>query len=254
MMQVYPLKSDIAKQGDSLLDLFSTALSKNHLQLRKNDVVAVSSKIVGLTENRIRKLDKAKPTTEARVLAKRFSLDPFFAQLILEESDKVVGGVERVLLTVKNGDAVANAGIDRKNAPLDSVVLWPKNPDLSAHKLRRRLKKRFGKDVAVVIVDSRVTPMRLGTTGLAIGLSGFRPVEDVRGTKDLSGKPVEITLRAIADGIAATAQLVMGEAAERKPFVIIRGGPVHIVTGESIRRAKLPWKDCLYMSQVIKNN
>lgn len=254
MMEVYPLKSDLLKQGDSLLELFSTALSKNHLQLMKDDVVVVSSKIVGLSENRIRNLDGARPMTEAKALAKRFSLDPFFAQLVLDEADRVVGGVKGALLTVKNGDAVANAGIDRKNAPGNSVVLWPKNPDLSAHNLRRQIKKRFGKDVAVVIVDSRVTPMRLGTTGLAIGLSGFRPVEDVRGTKDLSGRTVEITLRAVADGIAATAQLVMGEAAERKPFVVIRGGPVRIVKGESIRGAKLPWNRCLYMSQVNKNN
>ena len=254
MMEVYPLKSDLLKQGDSLLELFSTALSKNHLQLMKDDVVVVSSKIVGLSENRIRNLDGARPTTEAKALAKRFSLDPFFTQLILEEADAVVGGVKGALLTVKKGDAVANAGIDRKNAPGNSVVLWPRNPDLSARSLRRQIKKRFGKDVAVVIVDSRVTPMRLGTTGLAIGLSGFRPVEDVRGTKDLSGRTVEITLRAVADGIAATAQLVMGEAAERKPFVVIRGAPVRFVKGESIRGAKLPWNQCLYMSKMNKNN
>ena len=253
-MEVYPLKSDFVRQGDSLLTVFSTALSKNNLQLRKNDIVAVSSKIVGISENRIRSLNEARPTVDARALARKFSLDPSFSQLVLDEADIIVGGVKGALLTIKNGNAVANAGIDRKNAPGDSVVLWPKNPDLSARNLRRRIKKRFGKDVAVLIVDSRVTPMRLGTTGLAIGLSGFRPVEDVRGTRDISGRTVEITLRAVADGIAATAQLVMGEAAERNPFVVIRGGPIRIVKGESIRRARLPWNQCLYMSQVNKDN
>src|SRR5207302_11131690 len=103
------------------------------------------------------------------------------------------------LLSVKNGNAVANAGIDRKNAPEGAVVLWPRNADLSAKKIRQSIRRKSGKNVGVVIVDSRVSPLRLGTTGFAIGYAGFEPVEDLRGGVDLFGRRIEITFRAIAE-------------------------------------------------------
>ena len=253
-MIVYPLESGQVKPGDSILETFSAALARSRVHLKTNDVVAVSSKIIAISENRIRTVETVNPSNEAKTLAKRSDLNPRFVQAVIDEADWIVGGVRGTLLTVKNGDAVANAGIDRKNAPEKSIVLWPRDSDRSARNLRRHIKKRFGKDVGVVIVDSRVTPLRLGTTGLAIGSAGFKPIEDVRGTRDLSGREVEITRRAIADGIAATAQLVMGEAAERKPFVIVRRGPVHLDGDSSIRGAKLDWSQCLFMSQITKNN
>lgn len=240
--------------GDSIFATFSDSLARKRLRLKTDDIVAVSSKVVGISENRILRIDNLRPSREARKLAKRFNLSPFFTQAVVGEADRIVGGVNGALLTVKNSDAVANAGIDRKNAPDNSVVLWPINPDRSALGLRQLIWKKFGKKVGVVIVDSRVTPMRLGTTGLAIGLAGFEPVDDVRGTKDLSDRSIQITRRALADGIAATAQLVMGEAAERKPFVVIRGAPVRMNGNASIRRAKLKWSRCLFMSQIMTNN
>jgi coenzyme F420-0:L-glutamate ligase / coenzyme F420-1:gamma-L-glutamate ligase len=250
-MLVYSLKSDLARPGDSILELLSGALARTHLRLRTHDVVAVSSKVVGISQQRIVSLQSIGATRDARILARRFSLTPSFAQIVLDESDEVIGGVKGTLLTIKNGDAVANAGVDRKNAPRDSVVLWPENADAVARKLRAQIKRRFGKDVGVVIVDSRVTPLRLGTTGFAIGSAGFQPVEDIRGTRDLSGRRVEITFHATADGIAAAAQLVMGEVSERRPFAIIRGAPVRIGNNAGIIRAKLASDQCLFMSQII---
>jgi coenzyme F420-0:L-glutamate ligase len=160
--------------------------------------------------------------------------------------------VKGALLTVKNGDAVANAGIDRKNAPDGAVVLWPRNADLSARKIRQSIRLKSGKNVGVVVADSRVSPLRLGTTGFAIGCAGFEPVEDLRGGVDLFGRRIEITFRAIADGIAASAQLVMGEASDRTPFAIVRDAPVVLSNGHGIRAAKLAWNRCLYMSQIAR--
>jgi coenzyme F420-0:L-glutamate ligase len=248
---VYSLKSDLARPGDSILKLLSGALATTHVRLRTHDVVAVSSKVVGLSQQRIISLQSVTTTRDARELARRFSLTPSFAQIVLDEADEVIGGVKGTLLTIKNGDAVANAGVDRKNAPKNSVVLWPENPDAVARKLRGQVKRRFGKDVGIVIVDSRVTPLRLGTTGFAIGSAGFQPVEDIRGTRDLSGRRVKITFHATADGIAAAAQLVMGEASERQPFAIIREAPVRISNNAGIARAKLAGDQCLFMSQFM---
>jgi coenzyme F420-0:L-glutamate ligase len=151
---------------------------------------------------------------------------------------------------VKNGDAVANAGIDQKNAPEGAVVLWPLNADLSAKNIRRSIRRKSGKNVGVVIVDSRVSPLRLGTTGFAIGCAGFESIEDIRGRVDLFSRRIEITVRAIADGIAAAAQLVMGEAADRVPFAIVRDAPATFGSERGIRSTKLAWNQCLYMSQI----
>lgn len=249
-MIVYPIRSNLAKPGDSVPELFSDAIARTHLRLKSRDIVAISSKIVGITENRIRYLDSIRPGSEARSLARKYTLAPAFAQAVLDESDTVVGGVKGALLTVKIGDAVANAGIDRKNAPEGAVVLWPRNPDLSARSIRRSIQRKSGRNVGVVIVDSRVSPLRLGTTGFAIGCAGFEPIEDMRGRVDLSGRRIEITLRAIADGIAAAAQLVMGEAADRIPFAIVRDTPVTFGSARGIRSAKLAWNQCLYMSHI----
>ena len=249
-MIVYPIRSNLAKPGDSVPELFSDAIARTHLRLKSGDIVAISSKIVGITENRIRYLDSIRPGSEARSLARKYTLAPAFAQAVLDESDTVVGGVKGALLTVKIGDAVANAGIDRKNAPEGAVVLWPRNPDLSARSIRRSIQRKSGRNVGVVIVDSRVSPLRRGTTGFAIGCAGFEPIEDMRGRVDLSGRRIEITLRAIADGIAAAAQLVMGEAADRIPFAIVRDTPVTFGSARGIRSAKLAWNQCLYMSHI----
>jgi len=251
---VYPIRSNLTKPGDAIPELFSKALARNRMRVESKDIVAVSSKIVGIAENRIRYLDSIKPGPKARSLARKHSLTPAFAQAVLDEADLVVGGVKGALLTVKNGDAVANAGIDRKNAPEGAIVLWPRNADLSAKKIRQSIRRKSGNNVGVVIVDSRVSPLRLGTTGFAIGCAGFEPVEDLRGGVDLFGRRIEITFRAIADGIAASAQFVMGEASDQIPFAIVRDAPVNLSNGHGIRSAKLVWNRCLYMSQIPSPN
>ena len=253
-MIVHPIRSSLARPGDSILDLLSNGLANSRVRLKTRDIVAVSSKIVGISENRILYLEGVRPGSKARRLARKHSLTAAFAQAVLDEADIVVGGVKGALLTVKNGDAVANAGIDRKNAPEGAIVLWPRNADLSAENIRRSIRRKSGKNVGVVIVDSRVSPLRLGTTGFAVGSAGFEPVEDLRGRVDLFGRRIEITVRAIADGVAAAAQLVMGEAADRVPFAIVRDAPVGFDSRRFIRSAKLAWNQCLYMSQISRAN
>src|SRR4029077_20463281 len=205
---------------------------------------------VSISERNIVSLSEIRPTALAMKLGRRFEMLPEFAQVVLNEADAVYGGVPGVLLTLKNGDAIANSGVDRKNAPDDSVIPWPLDPHRSAERIRRSLNRKLRKRIGVVIVDSRVTPLRLGTIGLAIASSGFQPVKDSRGTKDLYGRKVRITLQAIADGIAGAAQLLMGETRETVPFVLFRGAPVQLGSGKRSDSMTLPIKDCLYMSQV----
>ena len=249
-MQLYAIKSKLFLPGDSVAARFVEALSVARLRVKNGDVVAVASKVVSLSERNIVSLAKVQPTVLARRLGRRFGILPEFVQVVLDESDAVYGGVPGVLLTLKNGDAVANSGVDRKNAPGDSVIPWPGDPHHSAETIRRAISRRLGKRVGVVIVDSRVTPLRLGTIGLAIACSGFPPVRDSRGTKDLYGRRALITLQALADGIAGAAHLLMGETREIIPFVLARGAPVRLDSRKGSDSMTLPVKDCLFMSQM----
>jgi coenzyme F420-0:L-glutamate ligase len=249
-LQLYPLRSRLVLSGDSIIERLIEALAAAKLGVKNGDIIAIASKVVSLSERNVVPLAKVKPTISARRLSRRFGLPPEFAQVVLDEAEAVYGGVRGVLLTLKNGDAVANSGVDRKNAPGESVIPWPVKPQRSAETIRRIVNQKFGKKVGVVIVDSRVTPLRLGTVGLAIACSGFQPVSDARGTRDLYGREVVMTLQSLADGIAGAAHLLMGETRETIPFVLIRGAPVRLAAGKRAGVMTLPVKDCLFMSQM----
>ena len=163
--------------------------------------------------------------------------DPRAVELILRESTAVSRQAPGVLVVRHRlGFVVANAGIDASNAvPPDAppgsgpwALLLPEAPDASAAAIRaRRRGRRRGRSVGVVITDSFGRPFRLGTVGVAIGVSGLPPVWDRRGEPDLFGRPLENTITALADQVAAVADLVAGQAAERRPLVLVRGLGFH---------------------------
>jgi coenzyme F420-0:L-glutamate ligase/coenzyme F420-1:gamma-L-glutamate ligase len=252
-MEVYPLKSTLLEPADSLEDSIANALRLARVKPRNGDIIAVASKVVAISEGNIVRLSRVHPSRNARELAHRYKMDPRFVQIVLDESDKVYSGVRGALLTLKDGDAVANAGADQKNAPLGYAVLWPRNSDRTSRLLRSQLERRYRKKLAVLIVDSRVTPLRLGTIGLALGSAGFPPIRDLRGSSDLYGRRARITVHALADGLASVAHLVMGESEEQMPFVLIRNLPA-VVDGRNRSRKSLllPAKECLYMSNIIR--
>jgi coenzyme F420-0:L-glutamate ligase len=172
-------------------------------------------------------------------------MDQRLGAIVLEEADRILGGVRGFLLTVKNGILTANAGIDLKNCPPGTAILWPKNADRSAALLRKRLEKRYSARLGVIVVDSRVTAMRLGTVGLAIGVSGLAPVSDHRGTSDIYGRKAKITQTNVADDLASSAHLLMGETNQRIGVVIARGVPVSLRDVDGSRRARLNATRCL---------
>ncbi len=253
-MEVYPLKSSLILPGDSLIGRVEKALTRARIRLRNRDIVAVASKVVALSEGRTRQLSSVKAQPTAVKLGRKYSMSPEFAQVVVDEAEEIYGGVPGALLTLKNGHAVANAGVDQKNAPIGWVVLWPVDPEASARRLQEALRERTGKRLGVVIVDSRVTPLRLGTVGLSIGSAGFRRVRDFRGKPDLYGRRARITLQAMSDGVAGAAQLLMGEAKEAVPFVLVRGAPVEFDEGHRGRSEKMRLKDCLYMAQISRQS
>lgn len=249
-MQLSALRSQLIRPGDSLPKRLLESLSRARLRVKNGDIVAVASKVVSVAERNILPLRTIEPTGLAHKLGRRFHLPPNFVQIVVDEADDLYSGVPGVLLTIKNGDATANSGVDRKNAPPQTVIPWPSDPHRSAEKIRRAIDQKLGKKIGVIIVDSRVTPLRLGTVGVAIACSGFQPVRDERGVKDLYGRKVSITFHALADGIAAAAQLLMGETRETIPFVLVRDAPVKLADDDQLMTMTLPVEDCLYMSQI----
>jgi F420-0:gamma-glutamyl ligase len=174
------------------------------------------------------------------------------AAVVIDEAEQVLGGVNGFLLTVKNGILTPNAGVDLKNSPPGTATLWPINPDRSAHQLRRNLERRYKTTIGVEIVDSHVTPLRLGTVGLALAVSGFVPIRDQRGIRDIFGRSIRVTQANVADDMAAAAHSLMGESAERVGAVLIRGAPVEACGRGNSDVIKLSPKKCLIGNQLSR--
>jgi coenzyme F420-0:L-glutamate ligase len=248
-MRLFAVRTKMVKAGDNLAELILESLKAQNLQLKNNDVVALTSKIVSYAENRIVRLSEIDPSEKSRILAAKYSLRPEIAELILREATEIYGGVEKAALTLKDGILAANAGIDNKNAPDGCVILWPSNPQKWAKKIKEEIKSKTGKRVAILIVDSGLVPLRIGTTGLALAVAGFKPIRDHRKGKDLYGKSIVMTRHAVADDLASASHLMMGEATEKTPIVVIRDAPVDFDDGVyGSADMMMPFKECVFMN------
>lgn len=217
----------IVNSGDDLAELIVGALSAGDFTLQDGDVCVVAQKIVSLAEGRKVRLDDVQVSIAAEELAAQTEKDPRLVELILQESEEVVRSKPGVIITRHRlGLVGANAGIDQSNIEHedgDCALLLPEEPDQSARSLRKALQEKTGRNVGVVICDSMNRPWRLGTIGTAIGSAGIDVLDDRRGDPDLHGRELRVTLANRADAIAAASVLVMGEASESTPAVIVRG-------------------------------
>ncbi len=212
--------------GDDLGTLLLDALDRAAIQLQDGDIVVIAQKIVSKAEGRSVRLSDVKPTPEARKLAQATDKEPEIVQLILDESRQILRHRPGILIAEhKLGFVVANAGIDRSNVDEDAdwVLLLPADPDTSAANLRAALCSASGKRLGVIIADSVGRAWRMGTTGMALGCAGVEALTNLRGRKDLFARELQVSEHALADSVAATAELIMGEADEALPVVIVRG-------------------------------
>jgi coenzyme F420-0:L-glutamate ligase/coenzyme F420-1:gamma-L-glutamate ligase len=199
------------------------ALIAEHAPLESGDVVVVAQKVVSKAEGRIVRIDSLEPSEKAVELAGD-ERDPREVEAVLREAQQIVR--ERgplVIAQTRHGFICASAGVDHSNAPeAGMLVLLPLDPDASARELRSRLAELTGTEVGVVVTDSFGRPFRQGTTDVAIGVAGITPMLDLRGTKDRIGYELRSSRVAIADEIAAAADLSRGKA-EGVPVVVVRG-------------------------------
>jgi coenzyme F420-0:L-glutamate ligase/coenzyme F420-1:gamma-L-glutamate ligase len=214
--------------GADLPRLISVAAERTGATLRDDDLLVVAQKIVSKAEGRLVRLASVQPSERACELARRCEKDPRVVELILQESAAVLRTRPGAIIVVHRlGLVLANAGIDVSNVEVPSdeeaVLLLPADPDASAERIRAGLQRINGVELAVIINDSFGRAWRLGTVGTAIGVAGCPGLLDLRGTADRNGRALRITEVGFADEMAAAASILMGQAAEGRPVVHIRG-------------------------------
>jgi coenzyme F420-0:L-glutamate ligase/coenzyme F420-1:gamma-L-glutamate ligase len=215
----------LIKSGDDLAKIIVEVAEKDGLKFEDGDVMVIAQKIFSKAEKRVIKLEDVVPSKKAEEVAKITEKSPKFIELVLKETKKIVKVSKDVLLVEdKRGLICINAGIDKSNVKgRSNFALLPKNPDESAEKCRIEIKKLTGKNVAVIISDTYSRPFRRAQINLAIGVAGIKPFKDYRGKKDLFGQTLRVKNVAVIDEIAAAAELLMGQATEARPVVVLKG-------------------------------
>jgi coenzyme F420-0:L-glutamate ligase/coenzyme F420-1:gamma-L-glutamate ligase len=249
-LELIGIKTPLIREGDDFGVVLIKTIHEKGISLKDGDIVVLAESAVATAEGRLVDLKEVNPGPEAEELGKKYSVDPREMELILSECDEIIGGVPGAVLTITKGNMSPNAGIDGSNAPEDHVVLLPKDPGASAERIRKQLQKAFQCKVGVIVGDSRTQPMRLGCVGIALGCAGLQPVEDARGSRDLFGKELTITSKATADNMVSAAQLIMGEAGEGIPAVVVRG--IDCIVDEDVEIPIFSKDECMYYSNISR--
>jgi coenzyme F420-0:L-glutamate ligase/coenzyme F420-1:gamma-L-glutamate ligase len=250
---VFGLATGLIRAGDDVAGrLIAAAEAAQPGGIQDGDVFVLAESMVATAEGRIVALRTVTPSDRAEEYASRYAMDPRVAEVVIRESDEVVGGIPHFLLCMKGGTLLPNAGVDGSNAPKGCLVPLPADPDASALRIRGEIERQTGKKVAVIIADSRTHAMRSGCSGVAIGCAGIVSVIDDRGRSDLFGNMLEVTKRAVADNIASAAELVMGEADEGVPAAIVRGLGLP-VSDDAVGIESIDASECLFMGLLHHN-
>ncbi len=238
-MHIIPLSNfPLIQPGDDLARLILAACGQQDIALTSRDIVVVAQKVVSKAENCFVDLSQVQPSARARELADITRKPAALVEVILWDTTEVVRARPELLIVQHRlGFICANAGVDHSNVSEQParVLRLPHNPDASARAIRQEITRQTGATPPVLVIDSHGRAWRFGTVGVTIGLSGIAPVQDLRGTPDLFGTPLQYTDVGFADQVAAAASLVMGQAAEACPVVIVRG--VNFAPGEQATAA-----------------
>lgn len=234
-----PLKGiPMIQPGDNLAGILLEALRQSDVALQDGDILVLAQKIVSKAEGRMVNLESIAVSPLAQELAQKTEKDARFIELVLRESKEVLRTRPGTIIVEHAGGFVcANAGIDHSNVngPQGDPEMWylllPENADRSAENIRSEIERAGEARIGVMIIDSHGRAWRMGTVGVAIGLSGMPGLVDLRGQPDLFGYQLRVTQVAAADELAAAASLVMGQADEATPAVHVRGFPYALREG-----------------------
>jgi len=212
------------KPGDDLAELIAGALATTGMTLEDGDILVVTHKVVAKAEGRLVDLSTIEPSPFAQDYADRYEKDARQVEVVLRESNRIARMGHGVMICeTRHGFICANAGVDASNIDGDHVVcLLPVDPDASASRIRAGLRERLGVAPAVIVSDSFGRPWRKGQVNVAIGVAGMSPFADYRGQTDPYGYEMRVTIMAVADELAATAEL-LGRKTDARPVALIRG-------------------------------
>lgn len=229
-MVIRAIQTRLFRRGENLADFVVHSVPKE--DVRERLVLAVTSKIVSLAENRF----VPKDTIEKKDLVRR-------------EADIFLGEVAHgCLLTIKHGHLLVGAGIDESNSEVPGYILYPENPYQSARALWQRLREAWRvKELGIILTDSRTFPLRRGVTGVCLSHAGFQAVKNMVGTKDLFGRELRMTQINYADGLAAAAVLGMGEGAESRPLALLTDTGVEFAEDSGPSDVQMGYQEDLYL-------
>jgi coenzyme F420-0:L-glutamate ligase/coenzyme F420-1:gamma-L-glutamate ligase len=218
----------LLRPGDDLAAIMIAAITRAGMAVSDSDIVVVAQKAVSKAQDRYVDLATVIPSWHARELAVEVNKDPRLIEVILAEAVRIVRKGPNVLIVEhRSGFIMANGGVDQSNvastAGEEPVLLLPKDADAAAEALCAAMTAHFGKRLGVVINDSFGRAWRKGTVGVALGAAGIPALKDLRGTPDLSGRPLQVSETGFADEVAAAASLLMGQADEGHPVVLVSG-------------------------------
>ncbi|MCE5214213.1 MAG: coenzyme F420-0:L-glutamate ligase [Methanobacterium sp.] len=214
----------LIKKGDNLADLIIESLKDMGLEIQEDDILVIAETAVAKAEGYTINLQEIEPGLKAREIARQTSKEPELVEAIIQESNELIKiGPDFIISETKHGFVCANAGIDESNVEKGLATPIPKNPDISASLIRAKIQNKTGNDLVVIISDTQGRAFREGAVGVAIGISGMDPLWDRSGEKDLYNRELKTTTIAVADELSAAASVVMGQADEGIPVVLIRG-------------------------------
>ncbi|MEZ5334679.1 MAG: coenzyme F420-0:L-glutamate ligase [Methanolobus sp.] len=218
-MQAFTVEDiPLIKEGDDIASLICERTG-----IEDNDIIVIASTIVSKAEGRMFRVEDITAGEEAIRIAKRSGLEPGFVQAVLNRSKEVLVEFPILLVETDNGHVCIKAGIDDSNVDAGFMADLPVDPDMSAKNIGEAIEKKTGKKVSIIVTDTNGRAFKLGQTGIAIGVYKMHPIKNWKGQKDLFGNILEVTEEAIADEIAGTANLLMGEGDGACPVVILRG-------------------------------
>ena len=247
-LTVIPLTAEKKEGKFCFYEELKRIFRKNKFTIKNGDVMVISSKFISNSQGRILKTTNSKVCNKAREIAKKYNANERFMEIVFRESDDILGGVSGFVMSTTDGILAPNAGIDRSNSRETKIILYPNEPYRIAEELKRKIFLEFNLHVGIIIVDSRLMPTRIGTTGVTIACAGIEPTKDLRGEKDLDGTPLKVTFQATADNLASIANHKMGEGDDLNPIAIVRDSQCELTDRRILPEEMIiSYEQCVYI-------
>ena len=213
----------LVKRGDDVCSLLMDAIERSGIELEAGDIVVVTHSMISIAEGSLYFSSEIEISPRATLIAEQTGHSPSSVEAALREADEVIRDHPILITRTKQGIITDFSGVDESNAPLDSIIALPKDPDISAKRIQEEISSRYGFNIPIIVTDTQGRPWRKGAVNLAIGLAGMSPFVENVGKRDLHGRELRSSLVCLADQLAAASELVMGQSNEGIPAIIIRG-------------------------------